>query len=166
MTDPIATDSANLAARVLATARARAMKIITAESCTGGLIGAEFTSVAGASDVYDGGFITYSYAAKTAELGVPETMLGEHGAVSAPVARRMAEGALARSAGRAQIAISVTGIAGPGGGTEDKPVGLVWFGLAIKGQETITKSLVFKGNRETVRSQTVDYALEMILEAL
>ncbi len=156
----------NLAQETLAAARKKAMVITTAESCTGGLIGAALTSVAGSSDVYDGGWVTYSYGAKTAELGVPETMLGEHGAVSEQVARRMADGALARASGRAHIAISVTGIAGPGGSTDGKPVGMVWFGLAIKGQDTKSDVQTFKGDREAVRTQTVDHAMNLILEAL
>src|SRR5580698_10606896 len=110
--------------------------LATAESCTGGLIAGALTEIAGSSDVVERGFVTYSNAAKTELLGVPAALIDTEGAVSEPVARRMAEGALAHSA--ADLAVSVTGIAGPGGGTDKKPVGLVWFGLARRGTATRT----------------------------
>ena len=116
------------AAALLAACRARGWMLATAESCTGGLIAAALTAIAGSSDVVDRGFVTYSNEAKMELLGVPGPLIAAHGAVSEPVARAMAEGALARS--RATITIAVTGVAGPGGGTVAKPVGLVWFGLA------------------------------------
>ncbi|MEM8985970.1 MAG: nicotinamide-nucleotide amidohydrolase family protein [Pseudomonadota bacterium] len=149
------------AAAVLAAARARGEKIATAESCTGGLIAAALTDIAGSSDVVDRGFITYSNEAKTELLGVPEDLIARHGAVSAEVARAMADGALARS--RADVAVSVTGVAGPGGGTADKPVGLVYFGLARKGAPTRIERRVFpKGDRSFVRLKTVETALGLL----
>src|SRR5262245_19293910 len=114
--------------RLIAAARARGARIVTAESCTGGLLCGVLTEIAGASDVVERGFITYSNAAKQQELGVAAALLAEYGAVSAEVARAMAAGALARAVG--SVAISVTGIAGPGGGSPAKPVGLVYLGLA------------------------------------
>lgn len=118
----------DLAAEVLARARARDWRIATAESCTGGLVAAALTEVPGSSDVVDRGFVTYSNAAKQKLFGVPAHILANRGAVSEPVARAMAEGALAAS--NAQLAVSITGVAGPGGGTAAKPVGLVFFATA------------------------------------
>ena len=134
--------------------------LATAESCTGGLITACLTEVAGSSDVVDRGFVTYSNAAKNEMLGVPLAMIDEHGAVSAPVARAMAEGALARSG--ASITVAVTGVAGPGGGSTDKPVGLVHFGCAGNDGETMHAKHVFPGDRAAVRLATVRAAMEMI----
>ena len=153
-------DLYSLAEATLAALRARGWMVATAESCTGGLIAGALTEIAGSSDVVDRGFVTYSNEAKMEMLGVPATMIAAHGAVSAEVAGAMAEGALARS--RAQIAISVTGIAGPGGGSAEKPVGLVWFGCASahKGIETI--SHIFPGGRSAVRAATVAAALIML----
>ncbi len=144
----------------LAALRARGWMVATAESCTGGMIAATLTSIAGSSDVVDRGFVTYSNAAKTEMLGVPETLIAAHGAVSAQVAAAMAQGALAHS--RAGIAISVTGIAGPGGGSADKPVGLVWFGSAIRGGAADAVSRVFPGDRNDVRTAATVFALEMV----
>ncbi|MCZ8183375.1 MAG: nicotinamide-nucleotide amidohydrolase family protein [Beijerinckiaceae bacterium] len=121
---------ARLAREVLALARARGLTIATAESCTGGLVAAALTSIAGSSDVMDRGFVTYSNAAKTAMLGVPAPLIASVGAVSAEVAAAMAEGAL-RASG-AGLAVSITGIAGPGGGSATKPVGLVHFAAAAR----------------------------------
>lgn len=123
--------NAALARHVLAAARAAGLSIVTAESCTGGLVAAALTAVAGSSDVMDRAFVTYSNAAKTAMLGVPEPVLAAHGAVSPEVAAAMAEGAL-RASG-AGLAIAITGIAGPGGGSDAKPVGLVHFAGASRG---------------------------------
>ena len=131
-------DLLDAAARLLAACRRRAVLLATAESCTGGLIAAALTAIAGSSDVVDRGFVTYSNDAKTEMLGVPAALIAAEGAVSAPVARAMAEGALARS--RATIAVAVTGIAGPGGGSADKPVGLVWFGLARPGAPAVAEA--------------------------
>jgi nicotinamide-nucleotide amidase len=148
---------------VLAQCRAAGVMVATVESCTGGLIAAALTAISGSSDVVDRGFVTYSNAAKSELVGVPARLIAEFGAVSEPVARAMAEGALARSV--AGIAVSVTGIAGPGGGSAEKPVGLVWFGLARTGHSTRSMSRVFPGDRAAVRRATVVRALEMIAEA-
>lgn len=119
-----------LSRRVLAAARARGLKIATAESCTGGMVAMNLTAIAGSSDVVDRGFVTYSNAAKMAMLGVPERLLAAHGAVSAEVAAAMAEGALRASDG--DLAVSITGVAGPGGGSREKPVGLVHLAAASR----------------------------------
>jgi nicotinamide-nucleotide amidase len=148
------------AARVLQTCRAAGLLVATAESCTGGLVAAALTAIAGSSDVMERGFVTYSNAAKTEMLGVPADLIAAEGAVSEPVARRMAEGALAHSA--AGLAVSVTGIAGPDGGSEQKPVGLVWFGLARRGAATTTLRQVFPGDRTSVRRASVEQALALL----
>ena len=151
------------AAAVLAVLRAQGLRAATAESCTGGLIAAALTHVPGSSDVVDRGFVTYSNAAKTEMLGVPAALIEAHGAVSGPVAAAMAEGALARSA--ADVTVAVTGVAGPGGGSVDKPVGLVWFGCARRGQAVRTERHVFPGDRAAVRAATVALALELLGQA-
>ena len=150
------------AARALVAAcRARSIMLATAESCTGGMIGAAITDIAGSSDVFDRGFITYSNAAKHDLLHVPLPLIEQHGAVSEPVARAMAEGALRHS--RADRAVSVTGIAGPGGGSADKPVGLVWFGLACRGRKTLSIRREFSDiGRSAVRLETVSLALALL----
>jgi nicotinamide-nucleotide amidase len=132
-------------------------KIATAESCTGGLIGATLTAIAGSSDVYDRGWVTYSNEAKREQLGVPSMVLEVRGAVSAEVAEAMAKGALHRS--QAHVAVSVTGIAGPGGGSPEKPVGLVYIGLARKDGWSQVERCEFTGDRDAVRAQTVARAL-------
>ncbi|HVY99314.1 MAG TPA: CinA family protein [Dongiaceae bacterium] len=132
-------------------------KIATAESCTGGLIAGTLTAVAGSSDVYDRGWVTYSNEAKREQLGVPATVLEARGAVSPEVAEAMAKGALHRS--KADVAVSVTGIAGPGGGSPEKPVGLVYIGLARKDGWSQVERCMFDGDRDSVRSQTVMRAL-------
>lgn len=147
---------------VLAQLRARSWKITTAESCTGGLIAACLTAIAGSSDVVDRGFVTYSNAAKTMMLGVDAASIEAVGAVSEEVARAMAEGALARS--DADVAVSVTGVAGPEGGTTAKPVGLVWFALATKAG-VWSEHKVFSGDRAAVRAATVEHALGMVAKA-
>ena len=152
------------AAALIDACRARGVLLATAESCTGGLIAAALTSIPGSSDVVDRGFVTYSNEAKTELVGVPPVLIAAHGAVSEPVARAMAEGALDRS--RAVIAVAVTGVAGPGGGTEAKPVGLVWFGLACRGTPTLVESRIFPGDRAAVRASTVNCALALIRAAL
>ena len=151
------------AADVLDRLRARGMMAATAESCTGGLVAAALTAIAGSSDVVDRGFVTYSNAAKTEMLGVDPALIGLHGAVSAPVAAAMAEGALQRS--QASLTVAVTGVAGPGGGTPDKPVGTVWFGLASRNGAVLTEVKVFPGNRDEVRIATVLHALHMLSRA-
>lgn len=135
------------------------------ESCTGGLIAACLTEVAGSSDVVERGFVTYSNVAKSESLGVPVHMIADNGAVSELVARAMAEGALAHS--RADIAVAVTGIAGPGGGTQDKPVGLVHIACARSGMPTLHRRCLFGDEgRRTVRELSVRTAFEMIGEQL
>ena len=145
---------------VLAALRARSWRVATAESCTGGLIAAALTHVAGSSDVVECGFVTYSNAAKAEMLGVPPPLIALHGAVSEAVARAMAQGALARS--HAAIAVSVTGIAGPGGGSAGKPVGLVWFGCAVRDAGCTTSSAVFRGVRASVRQAAVEHAFNLL----
>ena len=154
-----------LARAVLSACGARGMMLATAESCTGGMITAALTDIAGSSSVVDRGFVTYSNEAKVEMLGVLRQTLTTHGAVSRETALEMAGGALARS--HADVTIAVTGIAGPDGGSEENPVGLVWFGLAKKGHAPIAQSHVFSGrNRAGVREATVETAFDMILSAL
>ncbi len=145
---------------LLARCKAAGLMVATAESCTGGLIAAALTAIAGSSAVVDRGFVTYSNEAKHELVGVPMELIAAHGAVSEPVVRAMAEGALARS--RAQLAIAVTGVAGPGGGSAEKPVGLVWFGCARAGGITVTARHVFPGDRTAIRRATVAEALAML----
>ncbi|MBT5415251.1 MAG: CinA family protein [Rhodospirillaceae bacterium] len=135
--------------KLLKDCRRATLHLATAESCTGGMIAAALTAIAGSSDVFERGFVTYSNEAKAELLGVPMALIVEHGAVSEPVARAMAEGAVARSA--AQVSLSVTGIAGPGGATPTKPVGLVFLGAARRGAETLVERHVFDGDRGTIR---------------
>ena len=135
------------------------LMVTTAESCTGGMIIGSLTEVSGSSLVVDRGFVTYSNEAKNELIGVDMAMITEHGAVSHQVAQAMAEGALARS--NAAAAVSVTGVAGPGGGTTDKPVGLVFIGGARKDRETIVQKHLFNGDRSAVRQATVLAALLM-----
>ncbi len=152
------------AARVLAACRARGWRVGTAESCTGGLIAAALTALAGSSDVVEGGLVTYSNEAKTLLLGVPANLIASVGAVSAEVAKAMAEGALARLP-RIDLAVAVTGVAGPGGGSVEKPVGLVHFGLARRDAKTETEHRIFTGNRTAVRQATVLWALSLLERA-
>jgi len=140
--------------------RARDLRVATAESCTGGLVAAALTAIAGSSDVVDRGFVTYSNAAKTQLLGVPEALIASVGAVSEEVAWRMAEGAIAHS--EADLAIAITGVAGPGGGSAEKPVGLVWFGAARRGGPTITAREMFSGDRTEVRAHAVLTAFRLL----
>jgi nicotinamide-nucleotide amidase len=139
------------------------LRLVTAESCTGGLIAAACTDLAGSSAWFERGFVTYSNAAKTELLDVPERVLRRAGAVCGPVAQAMAEGALAHS--HAQVAVAVTGVAGPSGGSPAKPVGTVWFGFALPGQ-VLTEKCHFDGDRATVRQATVRHALERLVELL
>jgi len=148
---------------LLAAARAGGLRIATAESCTGGLVAAALTDVPGSSDVFDRGFVTYSNPAKTAMLGVPEETLAEHGAVSEPVARAMAEGALARS--QAGLAVAITGVAGPGA-SEAKPEGLVWFAVATAAGVAAERRDFGPVGRAEVRRRSVETALELSLRAL
>jgi nicotinamide-nucleotide amidase len=151
------------ASELLAALRRRKLTLATAESCTGGLIAASLTEIAGSSDIVDRGFVTYSNEAKTELLGVPAPLIAAHGAVSEAVARAMAEGALAAS--KADLAVAVTGIAGPGGATPTKPVGLVHLALARRGGATHHRREVFPGDRRAVRLATVECAFRMLREA-
>lgn len=140
--------------------RAAGYMLATAESCTGGGIGECVTRIAGSSAWYDRGYITYSNSAKTALLGVPETLLASHGAVSEPVARAMAQGALRHSP--ADIAVAVTGIAGPSGGSVDKPVGTVCFAWA-SADSVASETCLWSGDRHDVRRQTILHALQGVI---
>ena len=154
-----------LAAEVLARARARSWQVTTAESCTGGLVAAALTEIAGSSDVVRRGLVTYANSAKTELLGVPAALLEAYGAVSEPVARAMAEGALATA--RADVAVAITGVAGPGGGSAAKPVGLVWLATAEAGGATVVREVRFGDpGRSEVRLAAVRTALEMLGERL
>jgi nicotinamide-nucleotide amidase len=155
---------AALARRVGSRLKARGAKLATAESCTGGWIAQVVTSIAGSSEWFERGFVTYSNEAKRELLGVRASTLARHGAVSEQTAREMASGALARS--RAQVAVAVTGVAGPGGGTRHKPVGMVCFAWSLKrgAPESVVRS--FRGGRESVRRQSVAAALQGLLERL
>ncbi|MBA3894099.1 MAG: competence/damage-inducible protein A [Gemmatimonadales bacterium] len=154
---------ADLAAVVLEHARRAGLSLGSAESCTGGLVGGRLTDVPGSSDVFAGGVICYSNRLKAELLGVPPDLLAEHGAVSEAAARAMAEGARTRMG--VDVAVSVTGIAGPGGGTPEKPVGTVWFAVASPGA-TETRRIVFLGSRREIRDRAAQTALFLVLRRL
>lgn len=154
-------DIASLAAETVAALKAAGMTIATAESCTGGLIAGALTSVPGSSDIVYGGFVTYANEAKIAMIGVPFGLLRQFGAVSEEIALAMADGAIA--AAGTHMAVAVTGIAGPDGGSADKPVGLVHFAVATEGGTTHLRK-VFRGNRDEVRHATVVQALQLVLK--
>ncbi len=137
--------------------------LVTAESCTGGMIAARCTDLPGSSHWFERGFVTYSNSAKSELLGVPDALIEEHGAVSEPVARAMAKGALQNA--HAQVSLAVTGIAGPGGGSKDKPVGTVWFAWLVA-QHISSEQCVFEGDRLAVREATVRHALLGLLDRL
>lgn len=158
MFDP---DILDLAGRVLAACRARSWHLATAESCTGGLVAAALTAIAGSSDVVERGFVTYSNEAKAELLGVPPATIAAHGAVSAETAAAMAAGALARAP--VDLAVSITGVAGPGGGSAEKPVGLVYLGLARCGDSAHTERRIFPGDRTQVRRAALVLALQRLL---
>ena len=139
-----------------------ALAITTAESCTGGMIMAELTSVSGASEVIDQGFVTYANEAKETLLGVHGDTLATYGAVSGETAFEMVTGALS-AAKRASAAIAVTGVAGPSGGSKDKPVGTVWIATAITGHAPLVKHYLFDGDRKQIRQQVVDHAIDQML---
>jgi nicotinamide-nucleotide amidase len=141
------------------------LKLGTAESCTGGLVAATLTDRPGASDVVELGVVTYSNAAKTLILGVPHRLLADHGAVSAEVAGAMASGALAHFPAL-DVAVSITGVAGPGGGSAAKPVGLVYIAALRRGHEPVVRRHLFDGNRQAVREASVREALALLLEAM
>ena len=145
---------------MLVACRKKKLKVVTAESCTGGLVAAALTAIAGSSDVVERGFVTYANEAKREMLGVPWDALLGHGAVSEPVARAMAAGALTHSL--ADIAVSVTGVAGPGGGSDEKPVGLVHLAAVRAGYEPIAERHVFPGDRDAIRRVSVLTALAML----
>jgi nicotinamide-nucleotide amidase len=152
-----------LATAVLDACRAKQLRLATAESCTGGMVAAALTDIAGSSDIVERGLVTYSNDAKSELLGVPPAVIEQHGAVSAEVAAAMATGALAHAP--VELAVGITGIAGPGGGSREKPVGLVWFGIAAKGSDAKTESHVFRGDRAAVRTAATRRALELLLGA-
>mgnify|MGYP001607769440 CR=1 FL=1 len=153
-----------LAERVGEALKSRALMLATAESCTGGWIGAAITDVPGSSDWYERGFITYTYISKREMLGVKAQTLDRHGAVSEQTVKEMVTGALAAS--HAQVAVAVSGTAGPAGGTPEKPVGTVCLAWALRNGEPVAETLHFAGDREAVRRQSVERALEGVLELI
>jgi len=140
------------------------MRLVTAESCTGGMIAAAITDRSGSSAVFERGYVTYSNEAKIEELGVKSETIETHGAVSEQTAAEMAKGALKNS--HADIALSVTGIAGPNGGTKEKPVGLVYIGIALQNKEPHIVKNLFEGDRTSIRQATVEKALELLIETV
>ena len=158
-------ETQRLAEAVLHRARGKGLMLATAESCTGGLVAGALTAIAGSSDVVDRGFVTYSNAAKMQLLGVAGETIERDGAVSEATARAMAAGAIAASA--AGLAVAITGIAGPGGGSADKPVGLVWFARAQKDGPTVSRQMRYGDlGRDAVRLASVTTALELLFEGL
>ena len=154
-----------LATEVLSAARAQGLRLGTVESCTGGLIAGALTEIAGSSDVVQGGLVTYSNDLKMALAGVPEATLAAHGAVSAQTAEAMVAGLLDRLP-TVDLGVAVTGIAGPGGGSVEKPVGLVYLATLKRGQAVTVERQVFPGSRAEIRQATVTRALQMLLENL
>jgi nicotinamide-nucleotide amidase len=154
-------DILELAEAVLAKARARGLKITTAESCTGGLVAGALTAIAGSSDVFERGFVTYSNQAKAEMLGVDPRLIETHGAVSPQTAEAMAKGALAHA--QADLAVAVTGIAGPGGGSVQKPVGLVYFGAASAADVSVVAARFGDIGRDAIRAESVRQALRLLL---
>lgn len=151
-----------LAMSVLDACRTARLTLATAESCTGGMVAAALTDIAGSSDVVERGFVTYSNAAKHELLGVPTDLIDAHGAVSAEVAAAMAAGTVAHAP--VDLAVSITGIAGPGGATPTKPVGLVYLGIVRKGAAARTERHVFAGDRAAIRTAATRRALELLLD--
>jgi nicotinamide-nucleotide amidase len=163
LSSPFPADLVARATELLQVCREAGLKIVTAESCTGGLIAALLTEIPGSSDVVERGFVTYSNEAKAEMIGVPKALIDAHGAVSKEVAQAMAEGALAHS--RADIAVSVTGVAGPGGGTATKPVGLVHFGAARRDSALVDTEKHFGDqSRAAIRLASVSVALDLLLD--
>lgn len=161
----VSPDLLQLTQNLLARAREGRLRIASAESCTGGLVAALLTEIPGASDVFERGFVTYSNEAKTNMLGVAEGLIAQHGAVSEAVARAMAEGALSRS--RADVAVAITGIAGPGGGTAEKPVGLVHIAAARRSCETLHERHEFGAiGRGAIRLASAEGALRLLQRRL
>lgn len=153
----------DLASKIVENSKKLGLKVVTAESCTGGLVSSAITSIPGSSEIYDCGFITYSYESKTDILRVDPNLIQECGAVSKEVAIEMALGAMRLS--NADISVALTGIAGPSGATETKPIGLVHFATLYEG-ELVTSDKIFKGNRDEIRDQASVYALQMILDII
>jgi len=158
------TDLLVVAEDALHACEANGIMLVTAESCTGGLIAACLTAVPGSSHAFEAGFVTYANSAKETMLGVAPSLLRTHGAVSEPVAKAMARGALEHSA--AGVAVAVTGVAGPDGGSEDKPVGLVHLAVATADGDMLHRAPVFEGDRASIRYQAVREALAMVVEIL
>jgi nicotinamide-nucleotide amidase len=156
-------DTSALCQRLAEVLQQRGLMLATAESCTGGLIAAACTDLSGSSNWFERGFVTYSNAAKSQLLGVEPALIEQHGAVSEVVARAMAFGAIRHS--EAQVSVAVTGVAGPTGGSAEKPVGTVWFGFSVDGKLT-SETRRFDGDRAAVRSQTVQHALTRLLQLL
>lgn len=151
------------AKRLLDACAQRDLRIATAESCTGGLLAGCLTAIGGSSRIFERGYVTYSNAAKTDELDVPAALIQDHGAVSGEVARAMALGALMRS--KADLAVGITGVAGPDGGTAEKPVGLVWIGVARRGADATAHRCQFSGDRADIRLASVERALALLTQA-
>ena len=151
---------------LLDSCRARGLRLTTAESCTGGLVASLMTEIPGSSDVVGRGFVTYSNEAKQELLGVRAQTLAAHGAVSGETAREMAAGALARAGPDADLAVAVTGVAGPGGGSAEKPVGTVWLAVASAGGETVASKRNLDGSRSEIRRAAVECALAMLRAAV
>ncbi|MEQ9111414.1 MAG: nicotinamide-nucleotide amidohydrolase family protein [Rhodospirillaceae bacterium] len=164
MTATLPDDLTSLAKTVIQEAIAQGKTLATAESCTGGLISSCLTASSGSSAAFLAGFVTYADESKSKLLGVPADAINEFGAVSDVVAAAMAEGAIAYT--DADLAVAVTGIAGPGGGSKEKPVGLVFLSLAERGQDAVIKRYVFAGTRDDVRRSTIGAALELVLSRL
>lgn len=158
------TSKRQLIAEIAEIATAKGLRLTAAESCTGGMVASAFTDISGSSAWFEYGFVTYSNEAKHAMLDVPETLFVSHGAVSAPVVEAMVQGALAKSG--ADFGVALSGIAGPMGGTPDKPVGTVWIAWGRAGESASSRCEVFAGDRAAVRSQAVDTALEGLLHLL
>lgn len=156
-------DTPTLVQRLADLLQQKQLFLVTAESCSGGLIAGACTDLSGSSNWFERGFVSYSNAAKTELLGVDAALIARHGAVSEEVARAMAQGALAHA--HAQVAVAVTGVAGPTGGSPDKPVGTVWFGWCLPGR-TLTEHQRFEGDRAAVRAATVQHALQRLTELL
>lgn len=149
------------AEKLLTSYRKKKLRLVTAESCTGGMLASTLTDIPGASDVFERGFITYSDASKADLLGVPPTIIAKHGAVSAEVAEAMARGALDH--GNADIAIAITGVAGPTGGTKKKPVGLVYLAVASRHyKDAVVEKRNFKGKRDAIRNSATDRSLTIL----
>lgn len=157
-------DFTELARRVGVALESRGLRLSAAESCTGGWVGKVITDIPGSSAWFERGFVTYSNAAKEELLGVRPATLSAHGAVSEAVVREMVQGALAAS--QAGVALAVSGIAGPGGGTADKPTGTVWLAWQYSGQDPVTRQMRFEGDRNAVRTGAVQAALQGLLDVL